>query len=201
MNNQCLGLTKNINRCQRKGDWRLFCPEHRRQPIAWIIFLVFTIGAGTASILSYISNNPAQNQIQNSYRLTIEQNSIFSEILKKAKDPKESIKLGCAGNDENACVFAGQLFGLFRESGWIVEGNVVERVALGVPLPGIALFRRGEGKLDPSNPKSGLWIKHTYGLSIVQSSFEKIGLSTETKAEAKFDENVIGVFVGPYPQK
>ena len=121
-------------------------------------------------------------------------------MLKRAKDPKEKIKLGCAGNDENACVFAGQLFGLFREAGWVVEGNKVGRVMLGIPLPGIALFRRGEGKLDSSNPKSGLWVKQTDSLSIVRTSFEKVGFPTEIMAEAKFTENVIGVFVGPYPQ-
>ncbi len=185
---------------QRKGNWRFFCPEHSKQPIVWIVFLVFTIGAGTASIVSYLSEKPIQNQIHENYKLTVEQKTMFVEMLRKAKDPTEVIKLGCAGNDENACVFAGQLFGLFREAGWVVEGNKVERVMLGIPMPGIALFRRGEGKLDPSNPKSGLWVKQTDSLSVVRASFEKVGFSTETRAEAKFAENVIGVFVGPYPQ-
>jgi len=130
VNYQCFGLTKNLNRCQRRGEWRFFCPEHSKQPIAWIIFLVFTIGAGTASILSYVSEKPTQEHIQSSYRLTVEQKIIFTEMLKKAKEPKEVIKLGCAGGDEDACVFAGQLFDLFREAGWLVEGNKVERVML-----------------------------------------------------------------------
>lgn len=55
-------------------------------------------------------------------------------------------------------------------------------------------------KIDPSNSKSGLWVKQTNSLSIVRASFEKIGFSTETRADAKFTENVIGVYVGPYPQ-
>ena len=200
MDHRCFGLTKNLNRCQRRGDWRFFCPEHTKQPIVWIVFLVFTIGAGSASIISYLKERSFQDQIHNNYTLTAKQKAIFVETLKRAKDPKEVIKLGCAGNDANACVFAGQLFGLFREAGWVVEGNKVERVMLGVPLPGIALFRRGEGKLDPSNPKSGLWVKQTDSLSIVRASFKKVGFSVESKAEAKFIEDVIGVFVGPYPQ-
>ena len=49
---RCLGLTANRNRCLREIEQGFFCPEHRRQPIAWILFLVFTVGAGTASMQS-----------------------------------------------------------------------------------------------------------------------------------------------------
>jgi hypothetical protein len=50
--NRCFGITRNLHRCGRSGDWRLFCPEHRRQPIAWLVFLVFTVVAGFSSIKS-----------------------------------------------------------------------------------------------------------------------------------------------------
>lgn len=49
---QCYGLTRNFHRCGREGDWRWFCPEHRRQPIVWLSFILFTVVAGTASIYS-----------------------------------------------------------------------------------------------------------------------------------------------------
>ena len=49
---RCYGLTKNLYRCGREGDWRWFCPEHRRQPVVWFIFILFTVVAGTASIYS-----------------------------------------------------------------------------------------------------------------------------------------------------
>ena len=49
---RCLGRTANRNRCLREIPQGLFCTEHRRQPIAWILFLVFTVGAGTASMQS-----------------------------------------------------------------------------------------------------------------------------------------------------
>lgn len=49
---RCWGLTRNFRRCGRQGNWRLFCDDHRLQPIGWIVFLVFTVGAGVASYYS-----------------------------------------------------------------------------------------------------------------------------------------------------
>lgn len=64
---QCHGLTRNLNWCQRTGDWRWFCPEHRKQPIVWATFLVFTIVAGIASIRSGFftsTEHPAPTAVQ-----------------------------------------------------------------------------------------------------------------------------------------
>lgn len=49
---RCFGLSRNLRRCSRSGDWRLFCHDHRRQPIVWAAFLVFTVIAGIASMQS-----------------------------------------------------------------------------------------------------------------------------------------------------
>ena len=49
---QCCGLKRNLIRCQRRGDWNLFCDEHKRQPFYWLFVLVFTVIAGSASICS-----------------------------------------------------------------------------------------------------------------------------------------------------
>lgn len=51
---QCFGRTKDLNRCSRKGRWRWFCQEHKRQPLAWLFGLVFTVIAGSASIYSVV---------------------------------------------------------------------------------------------------------------------------------------------------
>lgn len=51
---RCFGITRNVNRCGRIGDWWLFCHEHKKQPIAWAFVFIFTVVAGTASILSYL---------------------------------------------------------------------------------------------------------------------------------------------------
>lgn len=50
---RCWGIITNLRRCRRKGDWLLFCHDHKRQWLIWVSFLVFTVGGGLASIVSY----------------------------------------------------------------------------------------------------------------------------------------------------
>ena len=52
--NQCHGIKRNLTRCQRTGDWRWFCEEHKRQPLVWFFVLIFTVCAGGASIYSCV---------------------------------------------------------------------------------------------------------------------------------------------------
>lgn len=54
----CLGLInkKNLTRCRNPGK-PLFCPLHSRQPLVWLFVSVFTVLAGTASILSYVGHS------------------------------------------------------------------------------------------------------------------------------------------------
>jgi hypothetical protein len=49
---RCFALTRNLNRCGRTGGWSFFCHEHRRQPLIWSSFVLFTVLAGIASIQS-----------------------------------------------------------------------------------------------------------------------------------------------------
>lgn len=49
---RCFGRTKNLHRCGREGDWKLFCSDHKNQPLVWIFVFVFSVIAGTASIYS-----------------------------------------------------------------------------------------------------------------------------------------------------
>lgn len=51
---RCWAITRNLQFCGRRGNWWLFCGEHRRQPLVWVFVLTFTVLAGTASILSYV---------------------------------------------------------------------------------------------------------------------------------------------------
>lgn len=50
--NRCWGVSRNLRRCGRLGNWRFFCADHRFQPVSLAFFLVFTVGAGIASIYS-----------------------------------------------------------------------------------------------------------------------------------------------------
>lgn len=49
---RCLGRIKNFNRCGRRGEWALFCEEHRKQPLVWL-FSVFTVTVGIVTILAF----------------------------------------------------------------------------------------------------------------------------------------------------
>lgn len=54
---RCCGITRNLRRCGRRGPWRLFCDDHRLQPIVWVVFLVCTVGGGIASIYSALNKS------------------------------------------------------------------------------------------------------------------------------------------------
>ncbi len=62
---RCLGRTRNLTRCNRTGDWKFFCAEHRWQPFVWVTFFIFTIIGGGASIYSVLrsSPNPARTEM------------------------------------------------------------------------------------------------------------------------------------------
>ena len=49
---RCWGLTNNLRRCGRLGNWNFFCKDHRLQPLVWLVFVVCTVGGGLASIQS-----------------------------------------------------------------------------------------------------------------------------------------------------
>ena len=54
---RCWGITRNLHRCNRTGDWEFFCHEHNRQWIVWLFSLVFTVLAGTLTIANYFSSS------------------------------------------------------------------------------------------------------------------------------------------------
>lgn len=68
---RCLGITRNLTRCNRQGEWPLFCPEHRRQPLVWLSFIIFTVIGGIASIYSVFQPT----------RTDLRQNSIPNPII------------------------------------------------------------------------------------------------------------------------
>ena len=51
---RCWGITRNLNRCKRTGDWTFFCDEHQRQPIYWLFSLTFTVLVGIG--INYLSS-------------------------------------------------------------------------------------------------------------------------------------------------
>jgi hypothetical protein len=131
--------------------------------------------------------------------LTAQRRSQFVEVLKAQREPREQIRLGCVPSSEETCVFAGQLFDLFREAGWTVRGNKVERGTLEIPRPGVVLMRQGIGESNPSDPNSGLRMIQTPSLQSVERAFAGIGIKVEKAANALLEEDVTAVIVGLEP--
>lgn len=60
-----MGITRNLHRCSRKGEWRFFCNDHKKQPLIWLSFILFTALGGAASIYSVLfSSSQNQNELK-----------------------------------------------------------------------------------------------------------------------------------------
>lgn len=135
---------------------------------------------------------------QSPTELTPTQRQNFAHVLLAAPQPRESIRMGCAGADERACVLATQFLELFQQSGWSVVSNGVERVQLSSPRSGIVLLRRGTSAERPP-AGSGVWVLQTPSLLTLENAFGALGLPVNKAADAAMPDGVIGVFVGPTP--
>ena len=102
---QCCGITRNLNRCNRIGEWKFFCREHRRQPLVWLVFIIFTVSAGAASIYSALQPSraeihylPAPRAIESNVHATVASKSkpftrVYSNsYIEEADQPKLSIR-------------------------------------------------------------------------------------------------------------
>src|SRR4051794_25740048 len=70
---RCLGITRNLHRCGRVGNWRIFCHEHRRQPLVWLSFILFTVVGGIASIYTTLSPHISPERESNATTSTLRQ--------------------------------------------------------------------------------------------------------------------------------
>ena len=70
--------------------------------------------------------------------LSEKERQAFQEPLKvQQKGEHEEIQIVCPTSDESTCVYANQFINIFREAGWKVQNNQVERVTLEDLLPGL----------------------------------------------------------------
>ena len=60
---RCWGRTRNLRRCGRYGEWRLFCADHRWQWAVALSFALFTVGGALASYYSAFSPPSESRQI------------------------------------------------------------------------------------------------------------------------------------------
>ena len=87
---QCWGITRNLTRCQRSGEWKWFCKEHRRQPAGWIVFLVFTVFAGGIGIYSGIFSSKDISEAKR--EIVAHQDNSTERILEALRARDKSLK-------------------------------------------------------------------------------------------------------------
>lgn len=120
----------------------------------------------------------------------------FQKPLRSQTDARERIQILCPANDEGSCTYAQQFVDVFRDAGWVVEGNEIHRVTLHAPIAGVTIFTRGEGQLDPNNWRSGLWIDWTPSFIDVCQAFENVGIEPESHATLEQAKDEVAIYFG-----
>jgi hypothetical protein len=131
------------------------------------------------------------------HTLSQEEWNVFEKPLKEQKEIPEEISLICAGADEAACIYGTQFVNIFRDAGWKVKNNHVDRVTMEKPLSGITLFKKGKGKLDPNNWRSGLWTEISPSLRSVAQAFENLGIEPELQNNPEIPDEGVVIYFGP----
>lgn len=121
----------------------------------------------------------------------------FEEPLKKQNENRYEIQLDCPSADEQTCVYAAQFINLFREAGWKVQNNQVQRVVLGVPYEGVRIFAYVEKLPEPDAPVDrGVWTKVSASLITVYRSFHALNVEPEVGIRNDIKENVLTIYFG-----
>jgi hypothetical protein len=122
---RCIGLTRNLTRCLREGDWNCFCYEHRRQPIVWAFGAVFTVAAGIASMQSAWFRRPDGSKPQKTVEANVSPRSptiaLNCEVMTQPVPWANTIKV------------LELMPGL--QKGWVLESSLVRRRTREWPEP------------------------------------------------------------------
>lgn len=72
--NPCFGVTRNLHRCKRTGNWLIFCPQHLKQWLVLLSFLIFVVGGSIASyyyLMLTSANSSKQKSANKEYQISI----------------------------------------------------------------------------------------------------------------------------------
>ncbi|KZN61813.1 hypothetical protein N473_21740 [Pseudoalteromonas luteoviolacea CPMOR-1] len=85
--NKCWGRNKSLVACGRRGEWRLFCEDHKYQWLVALLFFIFTVVAGSASIYSVFSPDPVAHDQSSSLSNKVSGDSSSSPIKESENVP------------------------------------------------------------------------------------------------------------------
>jgi len=120
----------------------------------------------------------------------------FEAPLKAQKSERQEIIFACPAADENACVYATQFPDYFREAGWIVPKNGIERVTLGVAYAGIVIVTHADAKPDFTKPGTGVWVAMTPSLASVYEAFHGIGIEPDDVSDTDLPRTTLRIYIG-----
>jgi hypothetical protein len=144
------------------------------------------------------NNKPTAPLIQKRHVLTNRERRDFENPLKQQIEPKQLVRLACPAADETVCIYAAQFINLFKESGWVIQGGIVNRVTLGIPFEGVRLFEHTDRQFNPNDPPNvGSWMPVTPSLMAIYDAFKKIGIESDAGTDHELSEQVITVYFGP----
>jgi hypothetical protein len=130
------------------------------------------------------------------HTLATDEITTFEVPLKAQKSEREEIIFACPAADENACVYATQFPDYFREAGWSVPRNGIERVTLGVAYAGIVIVTHADAKPDFTKPGTGVWVAMTPSLASVYEAFNGIGIEPDDVSDTNLPPNTLRIYVG-----
>jgi hypothetical protein len=120
----------------------------------------------------------------------------FEAPLRAQRSQREEIVFACPAADENACVYATQFPDYFREAGWSVPRNGIERVTLGVAYAGIVIVTHADAKPDFTKPGSGVWVAMTPSLASVYEAFHNVGIEADDISDTDLPGTTLRIYVG-----
>ncbi len=93
---QCYGRTRTLRRCARRGSWRFLCEEHKRQPIVFFCFLVFTVFAGLASIYSacWETDDASRLAIYETWAAKVDEYSALDDRVRRWESENAFLRCG-----------------------------------------------------------------------------------------------------------
>jgi hypothetical protein len=129
--------------------------------------------------------------------LDAEERERFKAPLEQQRDERYEIQIACPSADEASCIYATQFIDLFREVGWKIQDNQVQRVTLGRAYGGTRLFEYVEKYPPPDAPTNqGVWTLTSSSLVSVYRAFSAVGIEPDEGIRDDVKPNILTIYFG-----
>jgi hypothetical protein len=138
------------------------------------------------------------------YDLSGDAGKNFEEALKKQKEHREVIRVGCTAWSEESCVAAGKFLIVFSRAGWVIDSKQVFRMQPQIPVEGVALVsndpKAEEGAKDLP-PHLGVWHKVNASEQTFYWAFRGLGIPISSSIDSSLPDGTLGIYFGSEPQR